>query len=117
MNIELIEKIKLPYKKDKLIDFAKDYIHQIFPDKDIYLEIIITDDNEMKKLNISYRNINKTADMLSFPIWKNKKEIIGVNSRINLGTIFLNFAKIETDYNIAQKYIIHSIDHLIGKHH
>lgn len=117
IRIDIIEKAKLPYNKDILADYAKDYISRLIPNKDIFLEIIVASKNDMRKLNTQYRHKNIIADILSFPIWKNKKEIIQSNMTINLGTIFLNSNDILSDIDKSQENIAHCIDHLMGKHH
>ena len=116
IGVDLIEKVKLPYTIQPLVTFTKEYINRLFPDKEIILEIVVTDNNEMKRLNIKYLQKNKAADVLSFPIWKNKKEISEQTGVINLGTIFININEIAFSGS-AEKYIVHGLDHLIGKHH
>jgi probable rRNA maturation factor len=84
-------------------------------DKDV--ELLIINDIDMKKLNFEQRNINKTTDVLSFPLMQ--------SPHTPLGSIVINELKVA---QIAQKLghseseeiallFIHGLLHLLGYDH
>ena len=40
-------------------------------------ELIVVDDNEMQQINLEHRGLDKTTDVLSFPIKESKTHFIG----------------------------------------
>ncbi len=81
------------------------------------VELVFTDDVEIKKLNKNYRNIDASTDVLSFPL----KEI----EHSPLGSIVINFNRAEkiskelqhtVDEEISLLFI-HGLLHLLGYDH
>lgn len=130
-----MEKIKLSLilnNKPKNINISeKDLIYLLdkkINDKTKKIEtgIHFISTQKIKQMNQQYRNLKKPTNVLSFPIYKNIKQIRKNNSKIiNLGDIFicLEIAEIEAiekkinlnDY--INLLIVHSLKHLIGIHH
>ncbi len=88
--------------------------------KNSSFSIILTNDEEIRKLNQKYRKINKPTDVLSFPINANN------NLPINLlGDIYISvpmMKKQAKDYNTGEKrelsfLVIHGLLHLLGYDH
>lgn len=117
IKIDLQEEVKLSYDSKALITFSQKYLDQLFSKQDICLDIIVADSAKMRSLNKKFRQKDKIADVLSFPIWRTKREISQQRGVVNLGTIWLNNDEVSDSISRAQEYIVHSIDHLIGKHH
>lgn len=117
IKIDLQEEVKLSYDSKLLIAFSQEHLDRLFSKQDICLEIIVANAAKMKLLNKKFRQKDMTTDVLSFPIWKTKQEINRQQGVINLGTIWLKSNKVANNITLAQDYIVHSIDHLIGKHH
>ena len=90
-------------------------------DIDLYFEVIIVDKNAMRKLNKSYRKIDKVTDVLTFALWdaKNtvKTELLG---EIYLCPDFINqICKKENkffDYEFTLTFV-HGLLHLLGFDH
>jgi len=88
------------------------------------VSIFFISDQKMRSLNKKYRQINKTTDILSFPIWE-KLHDIPKKGEVNLGDIFISskeFIKNAAIKKISPEaelefLIIHGLNHLIGKHH
>ena len=61
---------------------------------------MLSENNEIKKLNKKFRKKNKTTDVLSFPFY-NKKLINKLKKKkeIYLGDIIINFNKIKNKKN------------------
>ncbi len=84
--------------------------------------VIFIDDEEMHKINLSYRGIDRTTDVLSFALNDNKHIETEVNS---LGDIFISIPKMISqakDYNHSEKrelsfLTVHGLLHLLGYDH
>jgi probable rRNA maturation factor len=90
------------------------------------VDIIITDDEEIQKLNQEYRNINQPTDVLSFALFADNPECqIVVDKTIHLGDIIISS---QTAYKQACEnkksfdeeiifLISHGLLHLLGFDH
>ncbi len=98
----------------KEMDFKKKY----------YLSVLLTDDNEIKKINKKYRKINKSTNVLSFP-QNDERFITKKNSKIILGDIVISLEKIIKESKLQNKnlsdhlshMVVHSLLHLLGFNH
>lgn len=102
---------------------------------DVAVNILLTDDDEIKELNTEYRGINKTTDVLSFPMidWKkpaNYKELTDdlfdpFTGELILGDIAISVQKIisqSEEYGHSKRrelgfLVAHSMLHLLGYDH
>ena len=115
-NPQWKKKIKNPnnYFKNKLTKISN---IPFFKRKRHEFSVLLTNNKEMRNLNIKFRNKNKPTDVLSFPIrYKSKKNIyIGdiaisfeiINKRSKTSNFLLEF----------DKMWIHGYFHLIGYNH
>ena len=92
-----------------------------FPNKKITLTLLLSNNRSIKKLNKSFRNKNKSTDILSFPFTKktliSKKTYIG---DIIISYNFMNKPKSQNIQNFKEKVVktfIHGYLHLIGFDH
>ena len=113
-NIYIEKKIKELNKKNKT-----------FKNKKIFCTLLLSGNNQIKKLNKKFRNKNASTDVLSFPFYS-KKILINKLKRekeIYLGDIIINFNKINYGSNIEKfkfefdKLWIHGLVHLFGHDH
>ena len=87
---------------------------------DYELSILLTSNNEIKKLNKKYRRINKMTNVLAFPM----NDEISENKKL-LGDIVISLEAITNEakkYKISRrkylcKMIIHGLLHLLGYDH
>ena len=88
--------------------------------------ILLSGDNEVKKLNKKFRKKNKTTDILSFPF--HEKKILNTllkerKHKIYLGDVMINLNKMTSkikDKNFLfnfDKIWIHGLVHLLGYRH
>ena len=65
--------------------------------KCLICSLLLSDTQNIKRLNNKFRNKNKSADVLSFPFYKKKKlnDILKKNKEIYLGDIIINLNKIK----------------------
>ena len=106
--------IEACFKIEKLNDF-------------LYISIVLTNPDNIKKINKQYRNIDKETDVLSFPMFE-KDEILGlehINHEEVLGDIVISIDKVEKQ---AKEYghsferelsymVVHGFYHLMGEDH
>lgn len=120
------------------IDEAKEYeeiiekvVYECFKEEDLletklYMSIILTNKDKIQELNNTYRKINKTTDVLSFPMFE-KEELENIKLEIEepLGDIVISIEQVE---NQAKEYghsferelaymVVHGFYHLMGYDH
>ena len=127
VNAEEIEKdagliLEYTLKNRKILNEStlKDYD---LSDKTVSVDILLTDDEEIQKLNTSYRGQDKPTDVLSFALFADspEKEIYS-GGEISLGEVIISVetAKKQSDDNNIEleeeiKFLLcHGILHLMG---
>ena len=95
-----------------------------FKKKVIFCTLLLSGNNEIKKLNKKFRNKNKSTDVLSFPFYNKKKLEAKLKSQkeIYLGDIIVNLNKVKKknikDFKLEfNKLWIHGLIHLFGYDH
>jgi len=96
-----------------------------FEGKIIYCTILLSGDNEIRKLNKEFRKKNKTTDILSFPFYKKRELAIRLkkDKEIYLGDIIINFKRIKhknTKHSFISEFNrlwVHGLVHLFGYDH
>ena len=98
-----------------------------FLETKLYVNIILTNPENIKKINKQYRNIDEETDVLSFPMFeKNEIEKIKQQENIDiLGDMVISIERVEKQ---AEEYghsferelsymVVHSFYHLLGYDH
>ena len=90
----------------------------------IFFTILLSGNNEIKRLNKKFRKKNKSTDVLSFPFYSKKdlRNKLKKEKEIYLGDIIINLEKIKTkkntNFNLEfNKLWIHGLVHLFGYDH
>ena len=91
--------------------------------KNFYISIFVTNNVNMKKINLKYRKKNKVTNVLSFP--QNEIRFFGKSSIIILGDIVVSLEQIYKEsqkqgkqfYKHLSHMIVHSLLHLLGFDH
>ncbi|NOY39439.1 MAG: rRNA maturation RNase YbeY [Nitrospirae bacterium] len=95
----------------------------------VELSIVFVNDNRMKELNRTYRSLDRTTDILSFPLYNSMKDIRqGLKTLPGgtlLGDIVINLHRTveqarehgNTFYEELTFLLIHGLLHLIGYDH
>ena len=120
MNFEIIDN-DLYKDYDYLYDVIKKTLEHENA-SDAYLSVVFVDNDEIRDINKTYRNIDKVTDVISFALEDNHEEIIG--DRI-LGDIFISIPRMieqATEYGHSQKRELsflccHGLLHLLGYDH
>ena len=86
---------------------------------------MLSDNKEIKKLNLKYRKKNESTDVLSFPFHKKEtlKKLLKKKNLIYLGDIIINLNKVLDTTGVEKleqglnKMWIHGLLHLLGNRH
>ena len=118
-------------EKQEYIDSIKYVIEECFKEekinhKKLYINIVLTNPENIKIINNKQRNINNETDVLSFPMFE-KTEIkkAGENNLDILGDIVISIQKVEEqakEYGHSFKrelsyMVVHGFYHLLGYDH
>lgn len=106
--------IKKCFEEEKLLD------------KNLYVNIVLTTSQNIRKINKEHRGIDKETDVLSFPMFE-AQEIENIKSETEdvLGDIVISLEQIEKqakEYGHSMKrelayMLVHSFYHLMGYDH
>ena len=118
--------IKIPnfYINKKLKKIDKKL--NIFKKNNFKFTILLSGNNEVKKLNNKFRKKNKTTDILSFPFHNEKILKIMMKKKktqIYLGDIIINLSKMKSKVSDEDFFLnfdkiwIHGLAHLMGYRH
>ena len=127
INIEVFSEEKAWSKKLKKKELFFKKICKLFhrkyqfPNKEISLTLLLSNNRFIKKLNKDFRNKNKTTDILSFTLTKKKLR----SKKIYIGDIiisydFMNKPKSQNIKDFKEKVVktfIHGFLHLLGFDH
>ena len=116
MNVHIIDDDNFitDKRKDEIKILVSGILRQLTLPKKTELCITFVDDNKMRDLNKTYRSINKTTDVLSFP---QDNEFLG-DLVISYPTAKKNSKRYKTTIKREiQRLIIHGILHLLGYDH
>jgi probable rRNA maturation factor len=114
-NLHIKKKLEKISKKSSI--FKKNYFK---------FTILLSGNNEVKKLNYKFRKKNKTTDILSFPF--HEKNVLNTllkkkKTQIYLGDIIINLNKMTSEVKNKDfllnfdKIWIHGLAHLLGYRH
>ena len=89
------------------------------------LSVTFTDNEEIKRLNLEYRNIDRETDVLSFPLYDAGEIAFIEDKKAPLGDIVISLERAQTQ---AEEYghsferevaflTVHSVLHLLGYDH
>ena len=85
MNIEVFNETDVNYKKElKDIKNILKFLVNYFNVSKSFVNVVLITDNEIKRINNEYRNINKSTDVISFAL---EESCVKSNEKI-LGDIF-----------------------------
>ena len=92
---------------DELVQVA---VAAVFPDKPCSVEVLLTSDEEVQRLNRDFRGIDKPTNVLSFPA-----ALMPVipGEMAHLGDIVLAYETTAREANEQQKPLSHHVTHLI----
>ena len=92
----------------------------------MYVNVVLTNPENIKEINNKYRNINKETDVLSFPMFeKEEPKALKNNNEDILGDIVISIEKVKAQameyghsFNRELAYMVtHGFYHLMGYDH
>lgn len=102
------------------------FIEEGLENKNLYVNIVLTNPENIKKINKEHRNIDKETDVLSFPMFE-KEELSNIKKGAEdiLGDIVISIEKVkkqakefEHSFERELAYMaVHGFYHLIGYDH
>ena len=127
ISIEVVSEEKNWSKKIKKSQFFFQTVCKFFPkkyqftNKRVFLTLLLSNNNNIKKLNKKFRKINKPTDILSFPFKKKTK----INKKTYIGDIIISYnfidkpelQKLEFFKKKLIRIFIHGFLHLLGFDH
>lgn len=101
-------------------NFLKDHGLQ----SDVEVSVAIVGDRKMRALNKKYRNLDKTSNVLSFPIGEGEM-IPTPDDILRLGDVVVSYPEViresaKENYLVddrIEELVLHGIKHLLGIHH
>tara|TARA_B100000780_G_scaffold262228_1_gene215207 strand:- start:444 stop:914 length:471 start_codon:yes stop_codon:yes gene_type:complete len=127
INVDVVSDSNLWSQKIKKKEFFFNSLVRFFPKKyrfikkKVNLTILLSNNNNIKKLNKKFRNKNKSTDILSFPSEKK----FNIKKSLYLGDIVISFEFMNKPKNLNKlefkkkviKIFIHGFLHLLGYNH
>lgn len=125
-RINVLLFVEARYKADrKRITLAvKNFLQGHAGQSDIEVSLAIVGDRKMRMLNKQYRNLDKTSNVLSFPIGEGET-IPMPSDTLRLGDVVISYPEVIRE-SAAENFlvderidelVIHGITHLLGIHH
>ena len=107
----------------KINNFNKKF--KRYKKKEIFCTILLSGDNQIKKLNKRFRKKNRSTDVLSFPFYRKNelRQKLKTKTDVYLGDIIINLNKIKNRKNKKKfklelnKLWVHGLVHLFGYDH
>ena len=96
----------------------------IQPEK-LWIEIILTNNETIRKINKTYRNIDQETDVLSFPMFERKDFPLRIQEKDILGNLVISIPKVaeqakEFGHSFEREFgymLVHGFYHLLGYDH
>ena len=131
VNLDYIDYVKISISKESLEKLAIETLKKSKYNKDldgkkIHLDVAVVSEDEMKRVNSTYRGKNSSTDVLSFGEYSDEKDIRTEKSdEIVLGEILLCWSDIKKNATIQHTGMIyefvyvytHGILHLLSYQH
>ena len=88
-------------KFDLMLSYVKKYINAILEKKNLNFSILLTNDAEIREINLKYRNLNKPTNVLSFKSMIDEKNYFkNTEKEIHLGEIIISMERILSESKI-----------------
>lgn len=126
MALNVLLFVESRYKVDrKRIVVAVSRLLQVHGmDNDVEVSLAIVGDRKMRALNKQYRNVDKTSNVLSFPIGEGTS-IPMPSDTLRLGDVVISYPEVIRESAKEQWLVddrieelaVHGVTHLLGIHH
>jgi probable rRNA maturation factor len=121
VNVQVAEQMVSPLAEAQIQRVVLEALHQAGSTVDVDLAVVLTDDQELHRLNREYLGIDAPTDVLSFPAGFTDPD----TKQPYLGDILISFERArqqaETNQHTVQQelllLIVHGVLHLLGYDH
>jgi probable rRNA maturation factor len=128
VNILIKSDSRYRVNKDKIKSAIIGYIENKKLKGSYEISVSIVGDRMMRTLNKKFRDIDKTTDVLSFPLMESKSQLpfdAKPDGVLRLGDVVVSFpqaiehalAEHKTVDEVINFLVLHGMDHLFGIHH
>lgn len=119
---------RYPINKDRVREQIEKTLAEMRVTSDVEVSVTVVGDRKMKELNKTFRQVDDTTDVLSFPLEENSEDSGFVrfpDSVLRLGDIVISYPQaivnahehnrmVDDEINLL---VEHSVMHLLGYHH
>lgn len=110
--------------RKRVVSAVKTFLSQHALTSDVEISLAIVGDRKMRALNVKYRNLDKTSNVLSFPIQEGEQVALPGNT-LRLGDVIISYPEVIRESAQQQMLVddrieelaLHGVNHLLGIHH
>lgn len=125
-DVKILTFVESRYKVNR--KKIKQAIHEVLDDHKITspceVSLAFVGDRKMRSLNKKFRNLDKTTNILSFPLQEGEQTVLPANI-LRLGDIIISYPQLikeasEEDMMVDERIdmlVRHGLLHLLGEHH
>lgn len=125
-NVKILTFVESRYKVNR--KKIKQAINEVLDEKQISspceVSLAFVGDRKMHALNLKFRNLDKTTNILSFPLSEGEQTMLPAN-KIRLGDIVISYPQIIKEAageevmvdDKIDELVRHGLLHLLGEHH
>lgn len=125
-RINVLFFVESRYKVDRkrIVAAVKNLLKDHSLDTSVEVSVAIVGDRKMRALNIKYRNLDKTSNVLSFPTSEGEK-IPMPGTVLRLGDVVISYPEVIRESareewfvdDRIEELVLHGVKHLLGIHH
>jgi probable rRNA maturation factor len=124
INVLLFVESRYKVDRKRITSAITDFLQGQGVGTDVEVSIAIVGDRKMRSLNQQYRNLDKTSNVLSFPIGEGET-IPMPSDTLRLGDVVISYPEVIREAaaenwlvdDRIEELVIHGVTHLLGIHH
>lgn len=124
INVLLFVESRYKVKRKRIISAVTDFLIGNGIGSAVEVSIAIVGDRKMRELNRKYRNVDKTSNVLSFPIGEGEAIALPENT-LRLGDVVVSYPEVIREAAVEnflvddriEELVLHGVKHLLGIHH
>lgn len=124
IKVELFVESRYKLNRKRIVKAVENLIKSQGDTQDTVVSIAIVGDRKMRALNKKYRNLDKTSNVLSFPIHEGKPMVLPAGA-LQLGDVVISYPEVIRDAareemlvdDRIEELAVHGVTHLLGIHH
>lgn len=124
IDVELFVESRYKVNRKRIVKAIADLIRNQSVGQDVVISVAIVGDRKMRALSKKYRNLDKTTNVLSFPIHEGKPMVLPAGS-FQLGDVVISYPEVIREAardemlvdDRIEELAVHGVTHLLGIHH